>query len=203
MSGDVGIYADDADSQEAEFERWRLVFADIRALRRQILEIESLPGSENARKADRLRGDVAQLEATVGAPPEQWRASEPRIVADLHTVQWDSGVESYKVAIAASIAKTGAPAVAASDGPAIPKNQRPGLLTPLIEKAQRGETDPLNAAVIWPKLCDMAEQKAKPFLGQTEDGLQWKDGKDEVQYFTLKMLRDRLARQAKRRDKTR
>ena len=49
-----------------------------------------------------------------------------------------------------------APVVDASDGHAIPKSQRPDLLTPLIEKAQRGETDPFNAAVIWPKLCDMA-----------------------------------------------
>lgn len=91
-----------------------------------------------------------------------------------------------------------APVVAASEGLAIPKSQRPDLLTPLIEKAQRNETEPFNAAVIWPTLCEMAETKTKPLIGKTEDGIQWTDGNDDVQYLTLVNLRDRLARQAKK-----
>ncbi|MBK7050717.1 MAG: hypothetical protein IPH54_07990 [Rhodoferax sp.] len=90
-----------------------------------------------------------------------------------------------------------APVVAASDAPAIPKNQRPDLLAPLIEKAQRGESDPFNAAVIWPKLCDMAEQKLKPFIGKTGDGLQWIDAFDDPQFMSKNALSDRLRRAKK------
>lgn len=86
-------------------------------------------------------------------------------------------------------------AVGASDAPAIPKNQRPNLLTPLIEKAQRGETDLFSAAVIWPKLCDMAERKTTPFIGKTESGLQWIDANDNPQFLTKDALGDRLRRQ--------
>ena len=92
---------------------------------------------------------------------------------------------------------TPAPVVAASDAPAIPKNQRPDLLAPLIEKAQRGESDPFNAAVIWPKLCDMAEQKLKPFIGKTGDGLQWIDAFDDPQFMSKNALSDRLRRAKK------
>lgn len=92
---------------------------------------------------------------------------------------------------------TPAPVVAASDAPAIPKNQRPDLLAPLIEKAQRGESDPFNTAVIWPKLCDMAEQKLKPFIGKTGDGLQWIDAFDDPQFMSKKALSDRLRRAKK------
>jgi|APCry1669189241_1035207.scaffolds.fasta_scaffold12051_2 hypothetical protein len=92
------------------------------------------------------------------------------------------------------------PVEPASDSPAIPKkSKRPDLLTPLIEAAQRGETDPFSAAVIWPKMCDMAEKKRKPLLGKTEDGIQWLDGNDDTKFLSLKRLRDRLARQAKSR----
>ncbi len=94
---------------------------------------------------------------------------------------------------------TPAPVVAASDAPAIPKNQRPDLLAPLIEKAQRGESDPFNAAVIWLKLCDMAEQKLKPFIGKTGDGLQWIDAFDDPQFMSKKALSDRLRRAKKPR----
>ena len=87
--------------------------------------------------------------------------------------------------------------------PLIPKNKRPDLLVPLIESAQRQTSDPFNAAVIWPLLCGMAENRTKPFHGKTEEGIQWIDGNDDVQYFNLKMLRDRLSRQVKSRDITR
>lgn len=94
-------------------------------------------------------------------------------------------------------AATPAPVVADGDAPAIPKNQRPDLLTPLIEKAQRGETDVFSAAVIWPKLCDMAKCKTTPFIGKTESGLQWIDANDSPQFLTKDALGDRLRRQKK------
>ena len=86
------------------------------------------------------------------------------------------------------------PLVTASDAPAIPKNQRPDLLTPLIEKAQSGETDPFSAAVIWPKLRNMAELKTTPFIGITESGLQWIDANDSAKFLTKRALGDRLRR---------
>lgn len=90
-----------------------------------------------------------------------------------------------------------APVATASDAQLIRKNQRPDLLTPLIEKAQRGESDPFNAAVIWPKLCDMAEQKVKPFIGKTGDGLQWIDANDDPKFLSKEALGDRLRRAKK------
>ena len=92
---------------------------------------------------------------------------------------------------------TPAPLVTASDAPAQLRNQRPDLLTPLIQKAQRDEPDPFSAAVIWPKLCDMAELKTNPFIGKTESGLKWKDANDSFKYLTKNALADRL-RRAKR-----
>jgi hypothetical protein len=97
----------------------------------------------------------------------------------------------------AQTTKTTAPVVTGSDAPAIPKNQRPDLLTPPIEKAQHGESDPFNAAVIWPKLCDMAEQKLRPFIGKTGDGLQWIDANDDPQFMSKRALSDRLRRAKK------
>lgn len=82
----------------------------------------------------------------------------------------------------------------ACDGLPIPKSKRPDLLTPLIEKAQRDESDPFSAAVIWPKLCDMAERKTTPFMGKTESGLKWIDANDSPKFLTKEALGDRLRR---------
>ena len=98
---------------------------------------------------------------------------------------------------AQSSAATPAPVEGASDAPAKLRNQRPNLLTPLIQKAQRDEPDPFSAAVIWPKLCDMAELKTNPFIGKTESGLKWIDANDSFKYLTKEALADRL-RRAKR-----
>lgn len=88
--------------------------------------------------------------------------------------------------------KTSAPEAAA--GTAVPKNKRPDLLAPLIEKAQSGEIDLFNAAVIWPKLCNMVESKTRPLIDVTGDGIKWIDSNDVVQFLTKKALGDRLRR---------
>lgn len=77
----------------------------------------------------------------------------------------------------------------------IPRSERPDLLSPLIESAQREAQDPFNANEIWPKLCDKAEKKIRPFVGSSDGELKWANGDDDVQFLTLKMLRDRLGRQ--------
>lgn len=81
----------------------------------------------------------------------------------------------------------------------VPKNKRPDLLAPLIEKAQSGEIDLFNAAVIWPKLCSMAESKVRPLIGVSAEGIKWTDGNDDIKFMTKKALGDRLRRQKKAR----
>lgn len=95
----------------------------------------------------------------------------------------------------------------ASDTPQrIPKNERPDLLVPLIEKAQREAIDPFLPAEIWPKLYSMAEAKTRPLLGVSDEGIKWVNADDETQFLTKRMLSDRLYRlksKAKSRAKTR
>lgn len=77
----------------------------------------------------------------------------------------------------------------------VKKNKRRDLMSPLIESAQQKSSDPFDTPAIWAALCKLAEQKVKPLVGQTEEGIQWVDSDDETQYLSLKMLRDRLGRQ--------
>lgn len=88
----------------------------------------------------------------------------------------------------------------------IPKNERPDLLVPLIEKAQRDATDPFSTAEIWPKLCSMAESKTRPLEHSSAAGIKWTDANDDEQYLTKSALGDRLRRLKKKadsRDRTR
>lgn len=76
----------------------------------------------------------------------------------------------------------------------VPKNERPDLLVPLIEKAQREAIDPFLPAEIWPKLCSLAQAQNRPLLGVSDEGIKWVNADDETQFFTLKMLSNRLYR---------
>ncbi len=87
-----------------------------------------------------------------------------------------------------------APEATKCDGPLILKNKRPDLLTPVIEAAQRGETEQFSAAVIWPKLCSKAESKTRPLIGVSPDGIKWTDSNDTIQFLTKNALADRLRR---------
>ena len=78
------------------------------------------------------------------------------------------------------------------------KLQRRDLLAPLIERAQRECSDPLDTPAVFAVLMRMTEAREKPFIGGiTEDGIQWEDGDDKMHYFSKKMLSDRLRRQVK------
>ena len=91
MDSDVtGVNADDGqvEAEQEEMNKWLLMWREVSAKKRQILELESMSDEESKKKAERLRADVTQLESTVGAPPEQWRVSEPRIAGDLPAVEW-------------------------------------------------------------------------------------------------------------------
>ena len=94
---------------------------------------------------------------------------------------------------------TPAPAVAASDGPA-PMSRifhstkaRRDTLTPVIEQAQKQCEDPNDTAAVWAVLQVLADKKAAPLIGATEDGLQYmKSG--TVAYLNRDALRKRLGR---------
>ena len=68
---------------------------------------------------------------------------------------------------------------------------RRDAITPAIEAAQEKCRDPQDTAEVWGHLQALAHDKHPPFLGVTEDGLQFidRDG-----YFNKDHLRKRLAR---------
>lgn len=72
--------------------------------------------------------------------------------------------------------------------------QRRDLLTPSIEKIQRELSDPFDKHEVWSKLSALAKSKVAPMIGVTQEGIQWMNAKDEVQYFSFKALGERLKR---------
>lgn len=92
--------------------------------------------------------------------------------------------------------------VAVSNSAPPTQNKRRDLLTPRIEAAQRGAIDLYDAPEIWAKLCTMANEKIKPLLGITSEGIQWIDSNDEPQFLSLSNLRDRLGRQKRATQKS-
>lgn len=79
-----------------------------------------------------------------------------------------------------------------------PKNQRRDLLTIAIESAQKSCTNPSDAPAIWSSLIQMANAQKPPLVGFSEDGIKWQNANDEIKFFSLKNLRDRVARQQKK-----
>jgi hypothetical protein len=78
------------------------------------------------------------------------------------------------------------------------RHMRRDVLTPVIEKAQRLCEDAFDAPTVWVKLRQMADEKISPLLGVADEGLQWIDSEDHVQYLSLANLRDRLRRKRKK-----
>ena len=66
-------------------------------------------------------------------------------------------------------------------------------LTPAIELAQGRCRNPKDTAEVWAELEVLAKEKKAPFIGSTEEGLQYTKGGD-VKFFTRKSLRKRLNR---------
>jgi hypothetical protein len=91
------VKASELAQDSPEYERWFEMYRQISTKRREIASLKGMNDAVSLGKIDRLRGDVAQLEATVGTPPEQWRDSDPRIARDMSPILWDSGIESYKL----------------------------------------------------------------------------------------------------------
>lgn len=77
------------------------------------------------------------------------------------------------------------------------KLKRRDLLTPAIESAQKECSDPYDAPAVYTVLCRMAGEKIRPLIGVTPEGVKWTDGNDDLQFLSIKSLRDRLSRQKK------
>lgn len=80
---------------------------------------------------------------------------------------------------------------------------RRDLLTPAIEAAQRACEDIFDTPAIWGVMSEMARAQKYRLLGVSEDGIKWLDANDEIQFFKLKDLRDRLRRMKQKRGKAR
>ncbi len=143
----------------------------------------------------RLRGDFLpeprNIQPIVDSPPFEWDYTQPPTV-------------SPNVFGAPSAANDAATSAANGVRPAVPiKAKRSNLLTPLINAAQILCIDPYDTPSVWAKLREMAVAKKTPFIGVTDEGLQWIDEQDQTKYMSLKNLRDRLSRKGKATSQTR
>lgn len=130
----------------------------------------------------------AQIAAT--PEPDQIEAGKPA-----------SDHQAPEATAPAQTAATPEPVVTASETPSQinpPKKRKRDLLTPLIESAQRECNDPLNTAAVWLALERKAIARERPFIGKTEEGLQWVDSSDKPQFLSFKNLRDRINRKPKK-----
>lgn len=74
------------------------------------------------------------------------------------------------------------------------RSKRSDLLTPVIEAAQRECGGLADANSIWPVLIRNADERKGPLIGVSDEGIKWRNDQDDVKFFTLKNLRDRLNR---------
>lgn len=114
--------------------------------------------------------------------------------AKLRTLRGDYG-DGAQTALPSSAPVTNSPAPLTTGSPS--KAKRRTLLSPLIDAAQAACPDPYNTPSVWSKLREMAVAKTAPFIGATDEGLQWIDENDQPKYLSLKNLRDRLRRMQK------
>lgn len=76
--------------------------------------------------------------------------------------------------------------------------KRRDLLSPLIELAQSNCLNPQVTAEVWSALLALTDKRQPPLLGPSEDGIKWQDSNDEIQFLSIKNLRDRLSRSKKK-----
>lgn len=67
-------------------------------------------------------------------------------------------------------------------------------LHPQIQSAQRTCQNPNDTQEVFDKLREMAKRGEIPFIGVTEDRLQWVDAKDQARFLSKRNLADRLRR---------
>jgi hypothetical protein len=76
--------------------------------------------------------------------------------------------------------------------------KRRDLLSPLIALAQSNCLNPQVTAEVWSALLALTDKRQPPLLGPSEDGIKWQDSNDEIQFLSIKNLRDRLSRSKKK-----
>lgn len=83
---------------------------------------------------------------------------------------------------------------AGAEGPAARERRDP--LRALIDRAVNdcGGMEHATNREVWVKLEAMAASKNRPFLGQTEEGLQWQDKEGNPRYLSVALLAGRLRR---------
>ena len=128
-----------------------------------------------------------------------WLAAQ-NLAPSEHIAAWFDAMGVADAPLAAPLAVVSIPPQTTAT--IVKKSKNRDLMTPRIEDAQRNMSDPFDAPAIWSKLCTMAENKVRPLFGISDTGIQWKDGNDDPQELTLKMLRDRLGRQKRATQKT-
>lgn len=79
------------------------------------------------------------------------------------------------------------------------RRSRGDLLSPAIRSARQQAADSDSASEVFNILRACAGSKGHPIVGITDDGLKWFDANDDVQYLTIKKLRDRLRHMKKQR----
>lgn len=139
-------------------------------------------------ETQRLRGDFLPQPRNVRPPailpPMEWENQQPFTVPrNVFGIPTNEGKTANNIKSAHSTASS--------------RPMRSGLLTPLITAAQSACGDPYDTPSVWAKLREMAVAKKTPFIGVTDEGLQWIDGNDHPQYLSLGNLRERLKRQKK------
>jgi hypothetical protein len=80
-----------------------------------------------------------------------------------------------------------------------PGTRRANLLTAVIDKAMEAATDPNDANSVWASLVEIAQAKDRPspLLGFVDgEGVKYQ-GLNDVEFFILKNLRDRMRRARK------
>lgn len=142
--------------------------------------------SYSLEETKRLRGDFLpeprHVQSTVALLPIEWEGSRPTTFPP--NVFGTSPVKNDATTSIANGVRTNSPL----------KAQRRNLLSPLIYAAQAACLDPNSTPSVWAKLREMAVAKRAPFIGATDEGLQWIDENDQTKYLSLKNLRDRLSR---------
>jgi hypothetical protein len=73
------------------------------------------------------------------------------------------------------------------------KGGRRDILSPVIDKARSAVDNPNNWQEVWPRLCELAEDKVAPLIGVADTSVKYQDG-DIVKILSKDNFRKRMGR---------
>jgi hypothetical protein len=94
------------------------------------------------------------------------------------------------------VAPHSAPAVVEPETPPISRQIKGGrrdILSPVIDKARGAADNPDKWQEVWPRLCELAEDKVLPLIGVADTSVKYQDG-DIVKILNKDNFRKRMAR---------